>query len=304
MPERERELARIDERSYHSSAPRAPTHVSIPNHIPSSSPHSHAASRPRTIVPEPERDARPRTIVPEPIYSVPHLEERDRDISPGRESHVSKRSHKSSHTHRSRHEREDRERERERERDDRDKDTWERDESYTSARSHHTHYSASTVKPFPDKPAVPNPPSAISSSGRRRKSSHPKEEYSSSPSKSHYSSSPTKVREREREGERARDVPLPMSVAGHSEWERGSVRLVPGLGREYNEYVADGLREELAGFGKRGGGLAANLEVDGYGSGGGGGYAASVAPSDSISSVGMKKDRERLRERMGRRERV
>lgn len=35
---------------------------------------------------------------------------------------------------------------------------------------------------------------------------------------------------------------------------------------------------------------------------GGAGYAASVAPSDSVSSVGSKRERERLRERMHVRE--
>jgi hypothetical protein len=39
----------------------------------------------------------------------------------------------------------------------------------------------------------------------------------------------------------------------------------------------------------------------GYMNGGGGvGYAASVAPSDSVSCVGSKRERERLRGRMGR----
>ena len=60
---------------------------------------------------------------------------------------------------------------------------------------------------------------------------------------------------------RARRVPLPESVAGASDWERGSVRLVSGLGREYNEYLAD----------QRGGG-------EGGGGGGGGGNMRTKTP--------------------------
>jgi hypothetical protein len=310
-PMQARELKAIDERSYHSS--RAPSRVA-------ESRYERESQRPRTIAPDPS---------PERVSAREHGQhekERERDPSPGKESHVSRRSHRSYHSHKSstsrspksrvstnhthREDREDKsyylsgreeKSSRDRERDGQS--------SYTTARSHYS--SASTVKMVkPEAPAPPPAASLVSTSTaradrphRRRKSSHvrrDREGHGQYPegatSHSHYSSSPTH-RERERERDRdpshvplpesvfsghsdrtARHVPLPESVAGHSEWDRGSVRMVAGLGREYNEYKANG--------GERAG------------------YAASVAPSDSISSVGIKRERERMRERMRERETV
>jgi len=75
----------------------------------------------------------------------------------------------------------------------------------------------------------------------------------------------------------ARDVALPMSTV--------SSRLRQGKDREV-EYRIDG----------EGGWLDREDEYDGEGVMG---YAASVAPSDSVSCVGYKRERERLRGRMG-----
>jgi hypothetical protein len=279
-----RELKRIDERSYHSS--RAPSKVESV----SGSRYDRDRDRPRTIIPS---QSPPRERISD--------SERVREVSPSRESHVSRRSHKSHRSERHRRERSGsascsprssagasrQEREKKYSSHSVVEDT---QSSYTTARSH---YSSSTVKIKHQPPAVPVPPPAASlvststvregGERRRRKSSH-------SHVHSHHSSTP---RDREprhiplpesvfshARDRTARQIPLPESVAGGSEWDRGSVRLVPGLGREYNEYRAADV----------GGG-------DGIG-GGRAGYAASVAPSDSISSVGMKRERHRLRERM------
>lgn len=295
-----RELERIDERSYHSS--RAPSKVD-----------SGVGRYERERERERERDQRPMTIVPESEPRPIRERERERDLSPSRESLVSKRSYRSHRSHKSSTSRSPRDSDRDRDgsektyhsRGDRDQES-----SYTTARSHHSSSTVKAREKINVKPEAPVPPPAASlvststvrmeGSGRerRRKSSHAHQ--GSPTSHSHYSTSPP-YREREPRhvplpesvfsDRTARQVPLPESIAGHSEWERGSVRMVQGLGREYNEYRADGGGLE---------GLEGLRRADG---GGGGGYAASVAPSDSISSVGIKKERERLRDRLRERDR-
>ncbi|KAH7383124.1 hypothetical protein BKA64DRAFT_178029 [Cadophora sp. MPI-SDFR-AT-0126] len=131
---------------------------------------------------------------------------------------------------------------------------------YMSARSHHT---ASTIKP-----AVPQPPSSRVSSSTIRIVPQPPDARDLDPDRKSYVSERDRDagRDRDRDRERrstvsARQVPLPPSTVM-------SAHQVP-LPRS----MASGI-------------------------GGGGGYAASVAPSDSVSSVGSKRERERLRERM------
>ncbi|KAL2063856.1 hypothetical protein VTL71DRAFT_4350 [Oculimacula yallundae] len=138
---------------------------------------------------------------------------------------------------------------------------------YQSARSHH---SASTVKP-----AVPQPPtsrvgSSTSSAKTIRHVPQPpdarddqdrdRKSYVSERDRGGDRRSTTSARDRE-----PRSVPLPPSTVM-------SARQVP---------------------------LPKSM-VSGYGGAGadGGGYAASVAPSDSVSSVGIKREKERLKERM------
>ncbi|KAG4416061.1 hypothetical protein IFR04_010824 [Cadophora malorum] len=179
-------------------------------------------------------------------------------------SHVSRRSRKSgsgSGTGSSleRERRRESPRERERERER------EGESEYMSARSHH---STSTIKP-----AVPQPPSSRISSSTIRIVPQPPDARNPDPDRrSHVSERDRdggRDRDRDRDRERrstvsARQVPLPPSTVM-------SARQVPLP------------RSMVSGVG---------------GGGGGGGYAASVAPSDSVSSVGSKRERERLRERM------
>ncbi|KAK0114804.1 hypothetical protein ONS95_014285 [Cadophora gregata] len=153
------------------------------------------------------------------------------------------------------------EREKRRKKSPRDR---EGESEYMSARSHH---STSTIKP-----AVPQPPSSrVGSSSTVRIVPQPPDARAAESDRK----SKSYVSERDRDGGRDRDrdrerrssvsarqVPLPTSTVV-------SARQIP-LPRSV---------------------------VSGVG-GGGAGYAASVAPSDSVSSVGSKRERERLRERM------
>ena len=97
-----------------------------------------------------------------------------------------------------------------------------RTESHVSARSHHSHHSHSTAKQSPPPATSTIKIRSVPSEGSRR----------------------TMHSGYERDVERARHVPLPVSIVS------------------------------------------------------GTGYAASVAPSDSVSSIGIKRERERLRDRM------
>lgn len=191
------------------------------------------------------------------------------------QSHVStsRRSHRSeSHRERSggssgssgkeRERRREKERERERERDrDRSRDRSHTD-SYASARTHH---SVSTVKPSKQPlPEVPAPPPAASyvSTSTVRAARNPR------PPLSHIS---------ERERERARDIDRERATERrNNEWDRiERARMVP-----LPESVISARQVPLP------------RSMVGYE------YEASVAPSDSVSSVGVKRERERLKERM------
>jgi hypothetical protein len=100
-----------------------------------------------------------------------------------------------------------------------------RTESHVSARSHHSHHSHSTAKQSPPPATSTIKIRSVPSEGSRRTMHSGYDGY-------------------ERDVERARHVPLPVSIVS------------------------------------------------------GTGYAASVAPSDSVSSIGIKRERERLRDRM------
>lgn len=186
-------------------------------------------------------------------------------------SHVSHRSRKSgsgsgsgTSSERERR-RESREAEREREWErERERD---RESEYMSARSHHS--SASTVKPI-SMPAAPQPPHAASSrvSAATVRQDPPEREHRSERSERGGSYVSERDRGERRSTVSARQVPLPPSTVMSSRQVPLPRSMVSGAG------------------------------------GGGGGYAASVAPSDSVSSVGSKRERERLRERMVVRERA
>lgn len=93
----------------------------------------------------------------------------------------------------------------------------------------------------------------------------------------------------------ARDIPLPASVAGTGRFGGGGASYV-GRGVRGR----DGGDSDEDGEGGYGGLTRARMAAVAGGDGGDGGWdEGSVAPSDSVSSVGIKRERERLRGRMG-----
>ncbi|KAI9049418.1 hypothetical protein LZ554_006452 [Drepanopeziza brunnea f. sp. 'monogermtubi'] len=234
--------------------------------------------RPLAILPAPSRDRSPAADVdPDADADVDtksHASRREKSPDADTKSHVSHRSHRSHRSRRSEsgtgsergRRREEREAEKEKEKD-KDKDS-----EYISARSHHT---ASTIKPFKASsnantlPAAPQPPPATSASRVSTSSRSSKHHHHNN---SHKDGSRVSASGRRSSVSTARPAPLPRSM-------------VSGLGRDA--------------FGDSN----SNSDDDGP-FGKGSRYAASVAPSDSVSSVGTKRERERLAERMVFRERA